>query len=171
MVRILTVGLIATTVLLVVWGVITGYDEFLSVGRMWKTPVIKPHEHPFPVMASGSVPFNGGEAFYHASNADDLVAPADLSQAAVIHAGQMAYARFCVHCHGTNYDGYGTVGQSFAPPPRDLRSQQVQSMPVGMLFKEISFGIPNGRQPALATTMSVNDRWNVIAYVKSLKEE
>ena len=55
MVRILSVGLIVTTVLLVVWGVLTGYDELLSVGRMWETPAIKPHEAPIPVMTAGSV--------------------------------------------------------------------------------------------------------------------
>jgi hypothetical protein len=37
-----------------------------------------------------------------------------------------------------------------------------------VLFKEISYGIPGGRQPALATTVAVNDRWHAIAYVKSL---
>jgi hypothetical protein len=72
-------------------------------------------------------------------------------------------------CHGKNFDGYGTVGQSFAPPPGDLRTaKRVQSMPPGMLFKEISYGIPDGRQPALATTMTVDERWQAIAFVKSL---
>jgi hypothetical protein len=41
-------------------------------------------------------------------------------------------------------------------------------MPAGMLFKEISYGIPDGRQPALATTMTVDERWQAIAFVKSL---
>jgi hypothetical protein len=37
-----------------------------------------------------------------------------------------------------------------------------------MLFKEISYGIPGGRQPALATTMTPEERWQSIALVKSL---
>lgn len=41
-------------------------------------------------------------------------------------------------------------------------------MAVGLLFHEISYGIPEGRQPALATTMFPEDRWKVIHYVKSL---
>jgi hypothetical protein len=41
-------------------------------------------------------------------------------------------------------------------------------MPQGILFKEISYGIPNGRQPALATTIAVKDRWRIIAHIKSL---
>jgi len=60
------------------------------------------------------------------------------------------------------------VGQSFDPLPSDLQSDKVQSLPQGTLFKEISYGVPNGRQPALDTTIEVIDRWRIIAYVKSL---
>ena len=168
MVRILSVALIAATALLVAWGVLTGYDEFMSVGRMWQTPAIKPHENPIPVMAAGSVPVHGGEALYRAADTGELAAPFALTEPAAIRAGQTVYSRYCIHCHGKQFDGYGTVGQSFAPPPGDLRGAKVQTMSAGTLFKEISFGIPGGRQPALATTVAEEDRWNVIAYVKSL---
>ena len=168
MIRILSVVLIACTVAVAAWGVITAYDELMPVGRMWRTPAIKPHESPIPVMDAGSVPTTGGEAFYHAASADDLNAPFALSDPAVVTAGKTAYGYYCVHCHGKNYDGYGTVGQSFAPKPRDLRDTKVQAMHDGALFKEISFGIPDGRQPALATTIAPDDRWRVIAFVKSL---
>lgn len=168
MVRILSVVFLVSAIALVSWGVITVYDERLSVGRMWKTPAIKPHENPIPVMAAGSVPVGGGEALYRAAAADELAPPFSLTGPAAIEAGRSAYQYYCVHCHGRDFDGYGTVGQSFAPPPGDLRSARVQSMPEGVLFKEISYGIPGGRQPALATTVAVEDRWRTIAYVKSL---
>jgi hypothetical protein len=71
-------------------------------------------------------------------------------------------------CHGPNHDGKGTVGQSFHPLPTDLRSAKVQSKAEGVHFKEISYGVPKGRQPALATTIPVLDRWRIVAYVKSL---
>ena len=96
--------------------------------------------------------------------------PFTLTDPVVIDAGKIAYQYYCIHCHGKNYDGYGTVGQSFAPPPGDLQSARVQGLPVGTLFKEISFGIPGGRQPPLATTVAPDDRWRVIAYIKSLGE-
>ncbi|GAB6908404.1 conserved hypothetical protein [Desulfosarcina cetonica] len=168
MIRILSVVLIACTVGLVAWGLITAYDTLMPVGRMWRTPAIKPHEHPIPVMPAGSVPTRGGEAFYHSAAAEDLKPPFSLTDPAVIAAGKTGYGYYCVHCHGKNDDGYGTVGQSFAPKPRDLRDAKVQTMAEGTLFKEISFGIPGGRQPALATTIAPEDRWRVIAYVKSL---
>lgn len=166
--RILSLGLIVTTLGLMAWGAITLYDELLSVGRMWETPAIKPHEKPIPVMAAGSVPVHGGEALFRAAADESLVAPFEMTDATAIEGGQIAYQRYCVHCHGPNFDGYGTVGQSFAPTPGDLRSEKIQAISVGTLFKEISYGIPGGRQPALATTMSVEDRWRAIAFIKSL---
>jgi mono/diheme cytochrome c family protein len=168
MFRILSVGLMVTTVALVAWGVITAYDELLPVGRMWDTPAVKPHEKPIPVMAAGSVPVKGGEALFRAAAPEAIQPPFSLTDPAAVTSGKTAYRFYCIHCHGKNFDGYGTVGQSFAPPPGDLRSKRVQSMPAGVLFKEISYGIPGGRQPPLATTVAVDDRWHTIAYVKSL---
>ena len=168
MIRTLSLGIIVSTIVLIAFGAITLYDYKLSVWRMWETPAIKPHEAPIPVMAAGSVPVKGGEALYRAAAAEDLEPPFALSDEAVIVAGKIAYRRYCYQCHGPNFDGYGTVGQSFAPPAGDLRAAKIQSMPVGMLFKEISYGIPGGRQPALATTMTVEERWQSIALVKSL---
>jgi mono/diheme cytochrome c family protein len=166
--RIAVLGLIVSTVVLIAVGVITLYDYNLSVGRMWQTPVIKPHEKPIPVMAAGSVPVSGGEALYRAAAAETITPPFALTEPAAIAAGKIAYQRYCYQCHGPNFDGYGTVGQSFAPPPGDLRTAKIQSMSPGLLFKEISYGIPDGRQPALATTMTVDERWQSIALVKSL---
>jgi len=135
---------------------------------MWHTPAIKAHEKPIPVMAAGSVPVTGGEALYRTAAAETITPTFLLTEPAAIAAGKTAYQRYCIQCHGQKFDGYGTVGQSFAPPPGDLRSTKVQSMQVGVLFKEISYGIPDGRQPALATTMTVDERWHAIAFVKSL---
>jgi hypothetical protein len=41
-------------------------------------------------------------------------------------------------------------------------------MPEGQLFKEISYGLPGGRQPALASTIAVDERWRIIGFIKSL---
>ncbi len=168
MLRILSVISIVITVALVAWGVITLYDENLQVGRMWETPAVKAHEEPIPIMDRDTVPFSGGEITYRQSDPATLQAPFDLTPQNVIEAGKIGYKRYCYQCHGKNYDGQGTVGQSFAPLPGDLRSAKVQSMPVGKLFHEISYGLPEGRQPALASTIGVDERWKIIGFVKSL---
>ena len=168
MLRILSVGLMACMVGLAVWGVITLYDNNLQVGRMWETPGVKPHEEPIPVMDTRAMPVDGGENVYRLADPAAIKAPFALDQPEAVAAGQVGYGYYCVQCHGTVYDGLGTVGQSFAPLPGDLRSAKVQAMPEGQLFHEISFGIPGGRQPALASTISVEERWQIIAFVKSL---
>lgn len=168
MIRILSVLTSATVVLLIAWGVITLYDENLKVGRMWETPVVKPHEIPIALMDRNTVPVDGGELFYRYSDPVAMQPPFDLSQPGVIAAGAKGYVYYCIQCHGKHYDGMGTVGQSFAPLPGDLRSAKIQSMPVGLLFHEISYGIPGGRQPPLASTIAVDERWKIIGFVKSL---
>lgn len=166
--RILSVVLTASMVGLAVWGVITLYDNNLPVGRMWETPGVKPHEAPIPVMDTRTVPVDGSENFYRLADPATIKAPFDLVRPAVVDAGRAGYGYYCIQCHGAVYDGLGTVGQSFVPPPGDLRSVRVQSMPEGQLFQEISFGVPSGRQPPLASTISVEERWQIIAFVKSL---
>jgi mono/diheme cytochrome c family protein len=145
------------------------YDTRFPFGRMWETLAIRPHEEAVAYMAPGTVPFSGGELEYREKDGKEILSPiaaADLPGAATN--GGTLYVQFCIQCHGKYHDGNGTVGQSFAPLPGDLRSPKVQALADGDLFKEISYGIPGGRQPALATTIAIQDRWQVIAYVKSL---
>lgn len=144
------------------------FDDYFPWGRMWETPAVKPHEEPLLVMEAGTVPVSGGEALYRAAAESDLISPIDREDTASIAAGEALYATFCAQCHGKYHDGNGTVGQSFSPLPTDLRSPRVQEFEAGRLFKEISYGVPGGRQPPLATTIDVLDRWRIAAYVKSL---
>jgi len=161
--------LIAVSVVLTgAYLVITAYDDNLSVGRMWQTPAIRPHEEPIPVMTAGIIPFNGGEVLTRTARAEELISPLSGTSAFNFKRGETGYTRYCSHCHGKYHDGNGTVGQSFQPLPGDLRSAKVQVMSDGALFHEISYGKPDGRQPPLATTISMADRWQIIAYVKSL---
>lgn len=168
MARILGLGLIVSVVLLAAFGAITLYDEILQVGRMWETPAIHPHEKPLPLMTANAVPFDSSEAFYRAADPAALKPPFDLGDSQAITRGRQAYNYYCIQCHGSQHDGYGTVGQSFAPTPGDLRSARVQSLPVGLLFSEISYGIAGGRQPPLASTIGIAERWQIIAHIKSL---
>ena len=161
--------LIAVSVALTgAYAVITVYDDNMKVGRMWQTPAIRPHEQPLPIMAAGIMPIGGGEALVRSVSDSELVSPFNTPADFDLKQAEKAYTAFCSQCHGKNHDGLGTVGQSFQPLPGDLRSQKVQAMANGTLFKEISYGKPGGRQPPLATTISMFDRWQIIAYLKSL---
>jgi hypothetical protein len=144
------------------------YDNNFRYGRMRETPAVRPYEEPLLIMEAGLVPVDGGEEIFRVSAGIDLMPPVNMSQAAVIARGKNVYRIYCAQCHGYNYDGNGTVGQSFHPLPTDLRSTRVQGSPAGVLFKSVSYGIPDGRQPPLYATITVEDRWKVVAYVKSL---
>jgi hypothetical protein len=144
------------------------YDNNFRYGRMRETPAVRPLEEPVLIEEAGLVPVSGGEAIYRVSAGIDIISPIDLTQPAVMARGEAVYRIYCAQCHGNNYDGNGTVGQSFAHLPTDLRSAKVQDSPDGVLFKSISYGIPDGRQPPLHSTITLEDRWKVIAFVKSL---
>jgi len=153
---------------LVGYFVLIYYDNNFKYGRMRETPGVRPHEEPLIAMEAGLVPVSGGDAVLRATPAPALKPPLALEDANVIARGKAVYFTFCAQCHGSNYDGNGTVGQSFMPLPTNFRAPAVQSKPAGELFKSVSYGIPGGRQPPLETTITIDDRWSVVAFVKSL---
>lgn len=155
-------------VLLAAYEALIYYDTNFRYGRMWETPAVRPHEEPLLTMRAGVVPFGGGEEGFRATPTEALRSPLNATDPEVLGQGKASYLLYCAQCHGHNYDGNGTVGQSFSPLPTDLRSLKVQSLSDGAFFKEISYGVPDGRQPPLATTIDPMDRWRIVAYVKSL---
>ena len=160
--------IVVAIVLLAVYHALIYYDNNFRYGRMRETPAVRPFEQPLLIKEAGLVPANGGEAIYRVSAGIDLKSPINMTQPAVIERGKAVYLVYCAQCHGHNHDGKGTVGQSFAPLPTDLRSAKVQGSPAGVLFQNVSYGVSGGRQPPLHATITVEDRWRVISYVKSL---
>jgi mono/diheme cytochrome c family protein len=155
-------------VILAAYHLLIYYDNNFRYGRMRETPAVRPYEEPLLIKEAGLVPVNGGEAVYQVSAGINITSPINVTQPAVIARGNAVYLIYCAQCHGHNHDGKGTVGQSFAPLPTDLRSAKVQDSPAGVLFKNVSYGVADGRQPPLHATITVEDRWKVVAYVKSL---
>ena len=160
--------IIVAIVLLVGYQGLMYYDNNFRYGRMRETPAVRPLEEPVLIEEAGLVPISGGEAIYRVSAGIDINSPINMAEPAIISRGKAVYLTYCAQCHGYNHDGKGTVGQSFAPLPTDLRNAKVQSSPSGELFKSVSYGIPDGRQPPLHATITIEDRWKVIAFVKSL---
>jgi len=125
------------------------------------------YEAHMPVMPAGSVSFS-----------EDLPALKMMGPAAlrnplqatppVVAQGRRGYGYFCSHCHGPRGEGHGTVGQSFAPLPTDLRSERVQRQDDGDLFFKIGFGFK--RHPNLSHTMLEDDIWSVIHFMRQMPE-
>ena len=154
--------------ILIAYHALIYYDNNFRYGRMRETPGVKPHEEPLLIMEAGVVPVSGGDTALLVLDAKELQPLVDMEAEETVARGKSVYFTFCAQCHGNNHNGRGTVGQSFHPLPTDLRSAEVQSQSEGKLFKSISYGISDGRQPALHTTITIEDRWRVVAYVKSL---
>ena len=161
-------SLLGIVVIFGIYQALIYFDNHFKYGRMRETPAVKPYEEPILVMEKGLVPANGGEAVFRTTRGEMLKSPLSTNDTRIIKSGQTLYLTYCSQCHGKFHDGNGTVGQSFSPLPGDLRSARVQSLPEGLIFQEISYGIKGGRQPALSTTISVLSRWRIISYLKSL---
>jgi mono/diheme cytochrome c family protein len=144
-------------------------DDAIRYERMNDQDSFRPYEAPMPGAVSGAVPAEAGavagEIAYRSAPLGSLRNPMP-ADAETIARGELAYEYFCIQCHGSRYNGDGTVGQSFAPLPTDLRSPYVQQMSEDELFRSISYGIQ--RHPAMAYTVCVEDRWSLIRWIQSL---
>jgi len=136
--------------------------------RMKDDEAVNTYETSVPEMPQKTLPVTGGLEVLKGKNPKDLRSPLPFTQASV-QQGKRGYGYYCIQCHGKETDGNGTVGQSFAPLPTDLRGSYVQRQNDGELFYKISFGYR--RHPPLADTVAEEDRWAIIHYLRSLVRE
>ena len=161
--------IILPAVFVIAIGMFNFFDDRFPFGRMWETPAERPHETILPAMENGGFPVNGEDAVYRRMEGRQIESPLKEDDVAAMASGRKLYGIYCAQCHGTTMDGNGTVGQSFQPLPADLTGRRVAVMSPGDMFKAVSYGNPpNGRQPPLASTIAVSDRWKIIAYVRAV---
>lgn len=138
--------------------------------RMTDDEAVNTFQTEFPAMDERTIPAagtSGTTSNVRGMKADELSSPLPVSGESVAR-GRVAYGYFCIPCHGPEADGLGTVGQSFAPLPANLKSPSIQGQSDGLLFLKISQGYL--RHPPLAATVSEEDRWLIIAYLRSLTQ-
>jgi mono/diheme cytochrome c family protein len=129
---------------------------------------IRTYEAQPPEMPEKTIPVTGGVEELRIADPKRISNPLAPSPE-VIERGRKNYDYFCVVCHGEKGDGNGTVGQSFAPLPTDLRSTYVQNQKDGSLFYRIIFGFK--RHPPLYATIDYEGGWAVVHYIRSLGRE
>jgi mono/diheme cytochrome c family protein len=92
-----------------------------------------------------------------------------------VHQGKLAYDKYCVLCHGEQGDGKGHFSEATTPLPRDFRQGTFKwhSTPSGSLpsdadlEKVLITGVYGTSMSSLRTTLSHQQRLDVIAYIKS----
>lgn len=81
--------------------------------------------------------------------------------------GQRIYEQYCATCHGAAGRGDGPLAASLPVPPADLRVH-VPHHSDGFLFGVTSDGIPGTPMPGFASTLSEEERWHVLNYLRAL---
>ena len=87
-------------------------------------------------------------------------------------AGRTLFTNACASCHGMKGAGDGPAAHSLnTPPPAiGIRSQTPELTPT-LAYNVVSVGVRGTSMPAFASSLSPQQRWNVINYVYSLRGE
>ena len=92
--------------------------------------------------------------------------------------GKAVYDNSCAHCHGIEGRGDGSAAENLLPKPRDftrglykIRSTESGELPTDQdLFNIITEGMPGSSMPEWETALSANERWEVVAYIKTFHD-
>ena len=136
-------------------------------------PSAKPQESPAPA-APDSVPIVGGETLPapttekgmdDAKDAAVAVPNPVPASAESLARGATLYEMNCLVCHGKQGNGKGPVGLKFVTKsPKDFHDKYIQDQADGQLFFTLTRG--KGLMPFYRDALSVEERWDVINYVR-----
>ncbi len=85
-----------------------------------------------------------------------------------IEQGREIYQIHCLECHGEHGRGDGPHATTLAPRPGNLVSAAISSKTDDELFAVISKGVPRTAMNGWEDQLSLDDRRNVVAYIRSL---
>jgi mono/diheme cytochrome c family protein len=86
----------------------------------------------------------------------------------VLARGEVAFSRYCSHCHGPLGLGDGLVARLFPRPP-SLTAAHAQGLPDGRLFHIMTHG--QGMMPAHGAQIRDTDRWMIVHHLRKLQAE
>ena len=101
-------------------------------------------------------------SFYHSPNG--------FAATSIVH-GETLFSSNCAACHGAEGRGDGPLASTLPVPPADLTAGHLWGHSDGELFWWLTDGItaPDGQpaMPGFAATLSADDRWALIDYVRA----
>jgi high-affinity iron transporter len=84
--------------------------------------------------------------------------------------GGRLYATSCASCHGPRGMGDGPAGLALTPRPPAIGSPATMgAVAPSMMFRKISVGVTGTAMTAFAPALSDEQRWNIVAYLGSLR--
>lgn len=97
----------------------------------------------------------------------ELRSPITVPSAAAMQRGASVFVNFCQPCHGGAGKGDGPVALRGYPPPPSVLAPHALNLKEGQMFHILTYGQNN--MPSYALQLSRDERWEVIAYVRSLQ--
>lgn len=130
-----------------------------SLGRLLDRRAPPEHVRELVGRAAGSL----------ASGWGAVLVPSPLSRPSAAR-GATLYRADCAACHGSSGEGDGPAAAGIEPPPADLAapSRAAAGTPARD-FQVVSLGVPGTRMKGWADQLSVQQRWDVVAYIQTLR--
>ena len=87
--------------------------------------------------------------------------------AEVVDRGQQRYNIYCTPCHDGTGGGNGMVVQRGYPQPPSFHIDRLRNADAGYYFDVMTNGF--GRMPDYRGQVTPRDRWNIVAYIRTLQ--
>jgi len=138
-------------------------SNFFVDGASMRTPVVG-------TVARGEL--REDDAYYRGKDAAGKFiarAPMAFTDAMVLR-GAERYGIYCIACHGPKADGKGRILDFKYPiPPANFHEERIMNLSDGHMFNAIGEGWLN--MPSLKAQVSVEDRWAIISYIRSIQKK
>ena len=95
----------------------------------------------------------------------------DTNSDAAANAGRGIYTQNCAACHGLEGEGNGPNSIALEKKPANFTRPFFKQYPDDFWFFRISEGVPGTRMPHFGETLTEEQRWYLVAYLKTLQQD
>jgi mono/diheme cytochrome c family protein len=137
---------------------------------MIQTQRVMPGEMNF-AMAPGSLPRSGGQLYYSKEQRDAASLrknPVPATPESIKKGGDL-FAVYCTPCHGASGKGDGLVAAKFVTPA-DLTNPALQKARTDGYWQSY-LSVGGAVMPSYGESMSAEERWHVVNFVRTLAEK
>jgi mono/diheme cytochrome c family protein len=82
--------------------------------------------------------------------------------------GKRLFEIFCIHCHGPEGQGNGSIVANGKFPPPPAYNGQLKDLPEGKMFHTLEYG--KNMMGSHASQLTQKERWKIIMYVQTLQK-